>query len=354
MFAGCDVLLRAISDDTDLRHVNLTGCLLTASSAESIASFLKNKRAKILENVWRQSAVGCPDGPEAGRSSAGLETLVLDENRRFRDDGLAQLTRALKDDFWLKKLSLRRCGLTKIGGESVVDLLETNSVLLVLNLQKNDVPLEIVRAVRRLLKRRLENGERTPLKSRLIDRKKDLDRRSAKSAKNSRARNRRKIKPTIFRGRVPTGGKSEDAVGRPNLEQLNERLTTVIDGNRDLMLSLANQRRLLVREKHSRITAERSYKLLRPILEKLRHGARRQHSVRCRILLESHLCSDLRKIFRGLESITEKSRSDERPAESIHNSAESNLIDRSFGLDENKRFMVGAPKRPYCPPRQKL
>jgi len=101
----------------------------------------------------------------------GLQVLILDKNDRFSDIGLRQLIRMLKNDFWLKTLSLRCCGITQHGGEIVLELLQTNSVLTQIDLRDNEVSADILQIIHKILKKRKIKGERTSMKKRLLSHK---------------------------------------------------------------------------------------------------------------------------------------------------------------------------------------
>lgn len=101
----------------------------------------------------------------------GLRVLILDRNYRFSDTGLRQLTRILKNDFWLKTLCLRYCGITQHGGEIVLELLQINSVLTQIDLRDNEVSTDILEVIRKILKERKIKGERIPMKKRLLSHK---------------------------------------------------------------------------------------------------------------------------------------------------------------------------------------
>lgn len=53
--AGCQLVLGAFLENSNLQLINFTSCLLTSKSANVISSFLRKKRSKILENVWHET-----------------------------------------------------------------------------------------------------------------------------------------------------------------------------------------------------------------------------------------------------------------------------------------------------------
>lgn len=101
----------------------------------------------------------------------GLRVLILDRNYQFSDIGLKHLIRMLKNDFWLKTLCLRRCGITQFGGETMLELLQTNSVLTHIDLRDNEVSADALQIIRKILKKRKSKPERVSMKKRLLSHK---------------------------------------------------------------------------------------------------------------------------------------------------------------------------------------
>lgn len=101
----------------------------------------------------------------------GLRVLILDKNYQFSDNGLKQLIRMLKNDFWLKTLCLRHCGITQFGGETILELLQTNNVLTHIDLRDNEVSVDVLQIIRKILKKRKSKQERVSMKKRLLSHK---------------------------------------------------------------------------------------------------------------------------------------------------------------------------------------
>lgn len=97
----------------------------------------------------------------------GLQVLILDRNY-FSDIGLRQLTRVLKNDFWLKTLCLRCCKITQRGAKILFELLQINSVLTQIDLRDNEVSADTLQIIRKILKKRKSKGERISMKKRLL------------------------------------------------------------------------------------------------------------------------------------------------------------------------------------------
>jgi len=98
----------------------------------------------------------------------------LDRNYKVGDVGLRQLLRILKNDYWLKKLHLRCCGITQHGGEIVLEFLQTNSVLAEIDLRDNELPIDMLQTIYNILKRRKSKRERILTKKRLLCHKQDM------------------------------------------------------------------------------------------------------------------------------------------------------------------------------------
>lgn len=73
-----------------------------------------------------------------------LQVLILNRNYKFGDVSLQQLICTLKNDFWLRRLHLRCCGITQNGGEIVLEFLQRNSVLTQINLKDNELPIDML------------------------------------------------------------------------------------------------------------------------------------------------------------------------------------------------------------------
>lgn len=77
----------------------------------------------------------------------------------------------LKNNFWLRTLCLRCCRITQQGGEIVLELLQTNSILTQIDLRDNEVSADILQIIRKILKKRKSKRERISLKKRLLSNK---------------------------------------------------------------------------------------------------------------------------------------------------------------------------------------
>lgn len=66
---------------------------------------------------------------------------------------------------------MRSCGITQNGGEIVLELLQTNSVLTHIDLRDNEISTDVLHIIRKILRRRKSRGERIPMRKRLLSSK---------------------------------------------------------------------------------------------------------------------------------------------------------------------------------------
>lgn len=117
----------------------------------------------------------------------GLHTLILNQNPKIEDTGLKQLIYALKNDVWLKSLSLKRCGISKLGAEMLIRLLQSNNRIMRLDLTKNHIPINTLQMMLSILKKRQEITEKTILNKKFcLDWRKNIKNEIIKFAKKQR------------------------------------------------------------------------------------------------------------------------------------------------------------------------
>ncbi|XP_046417689.1 protein Cep78 homolog isoform X2 [Neodiprion fabricii] len=324
---GCDLVLNVLVDCVSLCILDLSSCRLTIRSSMSLSTFLKKRRTNLLHSAWSDA-----------QAVQGLHTLVLNHNRKLGDCGVRLLVDELKEDFWMKTFNIRHCGLTSRGGETVVRLLETNSVVTSIDLKENDIPETIIHNMSKILRRRKENGERASMRKRLItakemnfqgnkdDRKKPTTRMTdlllkKKShfvstlnknlTKNQRSWTRLFIKSSTRR--IPGWKVTHPRFRRPknterenfDLKKLSARLSRTIGSNAVLLRELINDRELLGEVKTRRLEAEKKFSELEPQLEKLRKSICEQDKLRYRISQERNLFDYLKRLFARLEEFPE-------------------------------------------------
>ncbi|XP_011880233.1 PREDICTED: protein Cep78 homolog [Vollenhovia emeryi] len=326
--AGCNILLENLQCNSSLHVLNLSLCCLTNRSTTYLSSFFKKRKADLLQSVWKESTLS-QDAHTIVEE--GLRVLILDGNY-LSDIGLRQLTRMLRNDFWLKTLCLRCCGITQHGGEIVLELLQTNSVLTQIDLRDNEVSADILQIIRKFLKKRKSKGERISMKKRLLTHKqifvqdmisKDKSsQRISKGNKFLKAQAHAQIKTqkdhslqvqqtTQVRKMRRKGGrkcKSHNAtkprVNWTNADELRNRLSLMIEHNQTLMRNLENSTNFLLKERDHRLSAEEAYHKMQPRLRNLRNKIAMQNSIHSNMYYENQVYAKLQNIFRDLKIST--------------------------------------------------
>ncbi|XP_035737296.1 protein Cep78 homolog isoform X2 [Vespa mandarinia] len=284
---GCDMLLNALQDVPNLKTLNLSACCLTSRSVGSLSLYLKKRNANISENVCKDLNV-----EERRKKNYGLRTLVLSKNNKLNDNGIRRLMNVLKNDFWLKILGLRHCGITKIGAEIIFEVLRTNGVLTTIDLRENDIPSEILRSITKILKEK--KGE----KEEWISTRKKSDRRYERDGTFREKRsNRTNTARRVFIDRKTTENftvssremKDSDEYefeveqdlfdfdnldkfeeSKLNLQDLQLRLSNLVSSNEALEKEIKKKGISLEEEKNRRIEAEQTCEKIKSLLERFK------------------------------------------------------------------------------------
>lgn len=129
----------------------------------------------------------------------GLHTLILNQNPKIEDTGLKQIIYALKNDVWLKTLSLKRCGISKLGAEMMIRLLQSNNRIMRLDLTKNHIPINTLQIMLSILKKRQEISEKTVLNKQFcLNWRKNVKNEIIKFAKRHRKYSKSRIVSFLF------------------------------------------------------------------------------------------------------------------------------------------------------------
>ncbi|XP_039304854.1 protein Cep78 homolog [Solenopsis invicta] len=316
---GCYMLLENLQCNSNLHILNLSSCCLTNRSATCLSLFLKKRKADLLQSVWKESAL-----PQDARTTVeGLQVLILNKNYRFNDAGLRQLTRMLKNDFWLKTLCLRCCGITQHGGEIVLELLQINSVLTQLDLRDNEVSANILEIIHKILKKRKIKGERIPMKKRLLSHKHIFVRdiisknklswhvpkedklfktqayiqtKTQKDCTSQQTTHERKTR------RKSRKCRSHSAVNKSyitwtNADELKSQLSHMIERNRNLIRDLENSSNFLLKERDRRLSVEEAYHKMQPRLRNLRNKIAMQNYIHSNMRYENKVYANLQNVF---------------------------------------------------------
>lgn len=321
--AGCDLLLDSLTNNPSLCSLNLSSCRLTNRSAMHLSSFLKRRKADLLQNIWEKSS--SPSRDEfCDQQIQGLQTLILNQNMKFGDTGVRQLINALKSDVWVRSLSLRRCGITKQGAEMMIRLLQSNTVITKLDLTENHIPINTLQTILKILKRRRDMVDSVALKKRFrrdwrrktlrneIRRPAKLNRRRLRNRTEKLARcsmeNRRwkriqrhdrRVKQADEEARVT---KDEDYHRGKKLHELESQLTSLIESNLELKEELSSNKVLLDTEAQQRSRMEDELQQVSLRLNDLKNKVVTLNCLSSNAYNECQLLNGLKCIFEKLES----------------------------------------------------
>ncbi|XP_001511422.2 centrosomal protein of 78 kDa [Ornithorhynchus anatinus] len=150
---GVKTICQSIKNSTTLKTVNFTGCNLTWHGADHLANILKFQAIKRRGEAWAESLrYRRPDLD----CMAGLRRITLNCNPRIGDHGARILAECLGEDLWLKALDLQQCGIANKGAMALRDALESNVILVILDIRKN--PLVDPVLIKGIMKKIIQNG----------------------------------------------------------------------------------------------------------------------------------------------------------------------------------------------------
>ncbi|EGI63167.1 PREDICTED: protein Cep78 homolog isoform X1 [Acromyrmex echinatior] len=358
---GCYMLLESLQCNLNLHVLNLSSCCLTNRSATCLSFFFKKRKADLLQNVWKESTL-LHDARTT--KEEGLQVLILDKNYRFNDIGLKQLIRILKNDFWLKTLCLRCCGITQRGGEIVLELLQTNSVLTQIDLRDNEVSANILQIIRKFLKKRKNKGERIPMKKRLLNHNHSLvqdivpknrscqhaskENRFLKTQTHAQIKMKKDSILQMQKTRHVCKLKRSDkkytlhtAVNKNHIkcykaDELKNRLSLMIEHNQNLIRDLETSTNFLLEERDRRLSAEEVYHKIQPRLRDLKNKIAMQNSIQSNMRYENQVYANLQNVFNDLKISTNGKIL--RVDESLSEKANENKIKSNVCYNKNQPF----------------
>ncbi|XP_078070641.1 centrosomal protein of 78 kDa isoform X2 [Mustelus asterias] len=118
-----------------------------------MTNIIKHQATKRHSQVWAESLrYRRPDLD----CMTGLRRITMNCNTLIGDIGATAFADALKDDLWLKALDLQQCGISDKGAKALLDILQTSSMLIVLDVRKN--PLIDRSLTKSIIERILLNG----------------------------------------------------------------------------------------------------------------------------------------------------------------------------------------------------
>ncbi|KAI4479647.1 hypothetical protein M0804_011044 [Polistes exclamans] len=279
------MLLNSLRDHPNLKSLDLCNCCLTNRSIGSLSLFLKLRNVNTSRNIWKDLNID-----KSGIKNHGLHTLLLNKNNKLNDNGIRRLMHALKDNFCLKILGLRYCGITKTGAETIFECLRMNDVLTTIDLRENDIPNDILRSIVKILRRKHDE---------VNDRNKKSDRRferdpKFREKKSNRINTSRRllIADKITDNTIESyheindfvDGKLIEQVNLENLDNFNElddktelnlqelqlRLANMISCNEALEDEIKKKGITLEEEKTRRTEAEQTCEKIKSLLERLK------------------------------------------------------------------------------------
>ncbi|XP_012230152.1 protein Cep78 homolog [Linepithema humile] len=336
--AGCDILLENLQYNSSLHILNLSACCLTNRSAAYLSLFFKKRKADLLQHVWKESTLSREN--ISTTTEGGLQVLILDRNDKFGDVGLRQLMRTLKNDFWLKKLHLRCCGITQHGAEIVLEFLQTNSVLAQIDLRDNELPVDMLRTICNILKRKKSKRKIILTKKRLLSHKyafmQDMITKNSSLQRTSKE-NISSNNQTYFQSKTQHDYSSQihqpmhmkktkeksngncqshiikkNYIKWTNADELKKCLSFMIEHNQELITELENTTDFLTREKNCRLHAEEAYQKIQPQLENLRNKIAVQNSIHSNMCCKNQVYINLQNVFKKFKIFTNEKMMEER------------------------------------------
>lgn len=199
---------------------------------------------------------------------------------------------ALKNDFWLKVLGLRHCGITKIGAEIIFEFLRTNRVLTTIDLRENDIPSEILRSITKILRQKKSEKEEWISTRKKSDRRYERDStfREKRSNRTNTARrvfvdgkttenftvSSREMKNfeenqfEVEQNSLDFDNLDNFEESKLNLQDLQLRLSDLISSNEALEKEIKRKGISLEEEKNRRTEAEETCEKIKSLLERLK------------------------------------------------------------------------------------
>ncbi|KAI4497637.1 hypothetical protein M0802_007177 [Mischocyttarus mexicanus] len=316
---GCDMLLNSLRDHPNLKSLDLSSCCLTSRSIGSLSLFLKIRKVNISQNVWKDLNI-----EKSGRKNHGLHTLLLNKNNKLNDNGIRRLMHSLKDDFSLKILGLRYCGITKTGAEAIFDCLRMNKVLSTIDLRDNDIPNDIIRSITKILRRKNDQVNDWNLIRKISDRRLEIDPTFREKKFNKMNTSRRVlIDEQITENTIESYHEINDFtetnkfIEQANYENLDEflktelnmqelqlRLANMISSNEALENEIKQKGITLEEEKTRRTEAEQTCEKIRSLLERLKDKLIVRSRTRSDEDRDNQAFDSLRSILRVLQGLS--------------------------------------------------
>ncbi|XP_060800813.1 uncharacterized protein LOC106132167 [Amyelois transitella] len=153
---GCLAVCKAVRCLPNILTLDLSGCDLTAVGAGYVADLVKYQKIHRYSENWTHTLRYRMPELDA---MAGLRRITLCNNPQLGDLGVSKLLEVMSDDLWIKALDLQGCGLREQTANDVLEMMRSNTTLVVLDLRHNpDISNESLSKVRAALR---ENERRS-------------------------------------------------------------------------------------------------------------------------------------------------------------------------------------------------
>ncbi|KAJ6634423.1 Protein Cep78 like, partial [Pseudolycoriella hygida] len=153
---GCLIICSTIKHLSHIEKINFSHCDLTDLAAVYIGDLIKFQTINRYSRQWMKSLRY--QDPIGNSDPVGLKCLVLNGNLELRDKGLRRIIKHLKHDEWIKvAIEFKNCGLTDVGGMSVIDCLKCNKGLAIFNVSCNpNISTKVFNEVQKILGAEIE------------------------------------------------------------------------------------------------------------------------------------------------------------------------------------------------------
>ncbi|XP_033237865.1 protein Cep78 homolog isoform X7 [Drosophila pseudoobscura] len=146
---GCQLVCNTAKYLNRITIVDLSECNITCQGAVYVAEMIKIQKISRFTEGWEKSLrYQTPDM----NSLLGLRTVLLANNPNIGDKGLSCIVDVLKEDAWIRVVDMQGCGLTDVGANDILSLLDLNTFIKEFHVRNN---VGISQALQRTIHERL-------------------------------------------------------------------------------------------------------------------------------------------------------------------------------------------------------